>query len=588
MKKKTLGFKLVAGGVLATLVPLLVVGVFAIVQATGALETAARERVAGGAVKLADLVQQDLSLELKVAGEIAVSDEALNAANGINIPVMDKRLAAAMAKIGKDYEALTILNASGVVVSDGIGGKSKGIALGERDYFKKAKTGQDALGDVVKSKNSGNPIVTLCVPILQDGKFAGAVMTALKIDYLQEKITAKMGNTGYGFMTDRTGLVIAHPDRANILTLNMATLAGMEDITKKALSKQSGVEDYVFKGKNKIAGFAPVSSTGWSVILTQDRDEFLASAYTLRLFIAVVALAFLIITAAAVAFFARGISLPIRKAVEEMAEGANQVASASSEVASASQSLAEGAQEHASALEETSSSLEELTSMTKQNAGNATQADGLMKKASAVVERAEESMERLTKAMSDITTASDETSKIVKTIDEIAFQTNLLALNAAVEAARAGDAGAGFAVVAGEVRNLAMRAAEAAKNTSSLIEGTVARIREGSTLVKETSAAFSEVSDSTSKAGELVAEITAASQEQSQGIDQINKAVAEMDKVIQSTAASAEESAAASEEMNAQAEQMKFISRTLAGIVGGVSLTTGEGEDGSGDSLALR
>ncbi|MCU0583737.1 MAG: methyl-accepting chemotaxis protein, partial [Syntrophales bacterium] len=140
-------------------------------------------------------------------------------------------------------------------------------------------------------------------------------------------------------------------------------------------------------------------------------------------------------------------------------------------------------------------------------------------------------MTELTQSMEDISKASDETSKIIKTIDEIAFQTNLLALNAAVEAARAGEAGAGFAVVANEVRNLAMRAAEAAKNTSVLIEGTVKKVREGSELVERTGGAFAEVSRSAAKVADLVAEIAAASSEQAQGIDQINKAVAEMDKV---------------------------------------------------------
>jgi methyl-accepting chemotaxis protein len=171
--------------------------------------------------------------------------------------------------------------------------------------------------------------------------------------------------------------------------------------------------------------------------------------------------------------------------------------------------------------------------------------------------------------MEEISKAGDETSKIIKTIDEIAFQTNLLALNAAVEAARAGEAGAGFAVVADEVRNLAMRAADAAKNTAELIEGTLKRVKDGSALVNTTNGAFAEVADRTAKVGELVSEIAAASNEQAQGIDQVNTAVAEMDKVVQQNAASAEESASASEEMSAQAEQMKGMVGELVALVGG-------------------
>src|SRR5208337_4378558 len=180
-------------------------------------------------------------------------------------------------------------------------------------------------------------------------------------------------------------------------------------------------------------------------------------------------------------------------------------------------------------------------------------------------------MQNLTVSMNEISQAGEETSKIIKTIDEIAFQTNLLALNAAVEAARAGEAGAGFAVVADEVRNLAMRAAEAAKNTADLIEGTVKKIKEGSEVVQKTNTEFSEVQTSSARMGELVGEISAASVEQAQGIEQISKAVTEMDKVVQANSANAEESASASEEMSAQAEQMKQFVGELATMVGGAN-----------------
>jgi methyl-accepting chemotaxis protein len=185
-------------------------------------------------------------------------------------------------------------------------------------------------------------------------------------------------------------------------------------------------------------------------------------------------------------------------------------------------------------------------------------------------------MTELTHSMEQISGASEETSKIIKTIDEIAFQTNLLALNAAVEAARAGEAGAGFAVVANEVRNLAMRAAEAARNTSVLIEGTVKKVKEGSELVERTNGAFSEVSKSAAKVAGLVSEIAAASGEQAQGIDQVNKAVSEMERVTQQSAANAEESAAAGEELTAQAEQLKRFVGDLDALIGG-SASDGKG-----------
>jgi methyl-accepting chemotaxis protein len=266
---------------------------------------------------------------------------------------------------------------------------------------------------------------------------------------------------------------------------------------------------------------------------------------------------------------ARSIVSILSKITRQMEEGADQVASASGQVSSASQSLAEGASQQAASIEETSSALEEMSSMTRQNADNANQANTLMKEANKVVDDANRSMRNLTDSMGQIATAGEQTSKIIKTIDEIAFQTNLLALNAAVEAARAGEAGAGFAVVADEVRNLAMRAADAAKTTSELIESTVKKVEDGSSLVTETDTAFSRVAEDVAKVANLVGEISAASNEQSQGIGQVNQAIMEMDKVTQQNAASAEESASASEEMNAQALQMKQIVEHLMVLVGG-------------------
>lgn len=253
----------------------------------------------------------------------------------------------------------------------------------------------------------------------------------------------------------------------------------------------------------------------------------------------------------------------------KLANSSDSVSLVSAQVSDFSRSTAEQASSQAATIEQTSASLELMSSMTRENSENAKMVDGLMADTSEVIGRASETIGQLNGAMDDIHQASAETSKIINTIDEIAFQTNLLALNAAVEAARAGDAGKGFAVVAEEVRNLAKRAAEAAQSTTGLIQQTVDKVDSGRTLVRTTNEAFGEVASSSTKVGELISEIATVSIQQAEGIEQVNAAVADMDRAVQQNAATAEESAAVSSEMNTHADQMKHYVTDFVTLMGG-------------------
>ncbi|MBX7256321.1 MAG: hypothetical protein K1Y02_08150 [Candidatus Hydrogenedentes bacterium] len=282
----------------------------------------------------------------------------------------------------------------------------------------------------------------------------------------------------------------------------------------------------------------------------------------------------------------RSITRAITIIIGNLREGAAQVNSASQQVAQASQSMAEGASEQASSLEETSASLEELTSMTRQNAENANKANAMTIEARNGADKGRAAMKGMMEAVAQIKSSSDETARIIKTIDEIAFQTNLLALNAAVEAARAGDAGKGFAVVAEEVRNLAQRSAEAAKNTAALIDESKKNSDRGVAASDEVASILEQIADSVSKVATLMAEVSAGSNEQAQGIDQISTAVAQMDKVTQTTAANSEEAASAGEELSAQARELNEMVASLTALIKGRAAAEADlRSDGNGLAL---
>lgn len=291
-----------------------------------------------------------------------------------------------------------------------------------------------------------------------------------------------------------------------------------------------------------------------------------ASALTFKMMITGVVVGFLLAVLLGV-LVSRSISKPLIRAIDMLSAGSDQVTAASGEVSTASQSLAAGASEQAASIEETASALEEMSSTSQRTAELTKGAEELMflnieKSASSL-----KSLIEMTKTMGEVERDSEKIGDIIKTIDEIAFQTNLLALNAAVEAARAGEAGAGFAVVADEVRTLAIRAAEAAKNTQALLEGTASRIKISAASLRKMSDDFEDIVESATTIGGKTEAITKASGEQAQGIEQINGAVTQVDEITQQNAANAEESASAAEELSAQAVEMRQVVMNISSVV---------------------
>jgi methyl-accepting chemotaxis protein len=280
---------------------------------------------------------------------------------------------------------------------------------------------------------------------------------------------------------------------------------------------------------------------------------------------------FIILLGVGVLFFmiTKNITNPISKIISELTVGTEETNSAADQVSQASQDLAEAASEQAASIEETSSGLEEVVATTHVNNMSSREAKDLAREATSSAQDGNDKMNNMISVMDEVLSSSDETTKIIKTIDEIAFQTNLLALNAAVEAARAGEAGRGFGVVAEEVRSLAMKTAEAAKNTTSLLEKNNIHIEKSEDVLHEVAESFGTITDLIQKIDQQVGRITEASNEQEESLGQLNTATSQIQQVTQDMAANAEESAAASEELNVQADAMADVVKLLCKLIFG-------------------
>lgn len=476
------------------------------------------------------------------------------------------------------YESISLVNSNGLVLSSSNTNITDKLNIADRDYFQRAMSGKTVMSDVLVSRITGLPVLAVTTAVQDKGQVKGVLFAALDLAAFQRKFVApvKLLKQGYVFIYDQKGQVLSHSDAS--LTMKMKLTES--DWGKEMLQKKTGQIHYQLTGADNIASYEFIESLGYGLAVVEPEAEFMQPIYRSAYISLVVVSVSILVSVVIVLLVTRSITGPIQRMIQRLEATSGQVTASARQVAASSQSLAEGANEQAASLEETGASLEEMSSITKKSAAEALQAKDVLTQARTAGETGTREMAQMNAAMSDIKSASDGISRIIKTIDEIAFQTNILALNAAVEAARAGEAGMGFAVVADEVRNLAQRSAQAAKETADRIQEAIAKSERGLQICVQVDHSLLEIVEKVRRAAEISETSALSAEEQSKGIEQVNAAVAQMEKVTQTNAASAEEGASASEELNAEAKKLKRAVNEL------IALTTGSAVQSVDDEAA--
>ncbi len=594
MKKITLKTKLIMGGVVAAILPLIVVGLFAINESSSALVGMAQGQAMLAAQTLSTMVNLSMAQEIEKAQTIASAPVVLQVAEDTGsasstVWAAESYLSNVFQKIKNNYEDIIITDSSGLVIADANSGKSreKKISVAERHYFKSAASGNIVIGEPVVSKKSGEPVFVVSVPLKNSsGSFAGILGLVVKFAALSEKITqVKIGETGYPYMVGKDGLFIAHPAKEHIFKMNMANLKGMEGIADKALAGKTDVETYRFKGVDKIAAFAPVTATGWSLVVTQDESEFMASVVSIRNIVLSAGCIFLALTVMAVLWFVKGIMSLLGHDPSEIAKVANLIAAGdltyeftegkkpiTGVYASMKQmtgNLKQMFKDISQGVQTLTSSSTELSAVSQQMTANAEQSS---EKANSVSSAAEE----MATAMNSVAAATEQTSAnlqmIVAAAEEMSATINEIASNTAKGSQTTAQAVEKAKHISQRVDALGRAAMEISKVTEAIadiseqtnllaLNATIEAARAGeagkgfAVVAGEIKELAKQTAQATDEIGMRIGEVQATTTESVEAIKSIVEIIGEINSIVTSVAAAIEEQSATTQEISNNVSQ---------------------------------
>jgi methyl-accepting chemotaxis protein len=614
MKKinfSSITFRLVLGGCIAVLIPLLIVGAVSVFKSTAALSEISRKNAQEYAENLVQTVESTIGLQTVTASAFATDTNVIDVLAKVkelgvegaagDLALLRQDMKQKFKVFDENYLGIFVTDEKGLLVTGELadGKEYKGSDIAGRDYFQEAKkTNATVVGEIVLSKATGTMIYVVCAPVKSvGGDFLGVFGLSVKAELIIDIVSgSKMGETGYAFMIDKNGIINSHPNEKFILELDLKTLNGMENITAEMLSAKKGVQNYIFKGVDKIAGYAPVPIKNWSIALTQDREEFLQAPNAIRNSLILIAITAQLVIGFLIYFSSKSITRPINAAVAglkniaegegdltmrldvrskdevgEMAKWFNlfieklqviikqisdnslQVSESSTKLSNISIALLTGAEDTsqrstnvATASEEMSTNINNVAAAMEQSATNLSMVAAASEEMSATIREIAENAEKARgvaseavgqsqsahEKMNELGIAAKKIGKVAETITEISEQTNLLALNATIEAARAGEAGKGFAVVANEIKELAKQTAIATLDIKAVITEVLSTTKSAETEIGQISGVMRGVNDIVSTIATAVEEQAVTTQEVANNIAQASQGIQEVNENV--------------------------------------------------------